>query len=61
MKKGDFSKLLNRQTEEAAALAKARIPKPQENLLKRTAKIETRRCSACKTEIIAKGKSSCCS
>jgi hypothetical protein len=27
--------------EEAAALAKARIPKLQENLLKRTAKIET--------------------
>jgi hypothetical protein len=38
---GIFLKLLNRKLEEAAALAKARIPKLQENLLKRTAKIET--------------------
>jgi hypothetical protein len=32
-------------------LAKARIPKLQENLLKRTAKIETQAGAACKTEI----------
>jgi histidinol dehydrogenase len=38
---GIFLKLLNPKLEEAAALAKARIPKQQENLLKRTAKIET--------------------
>jgi hypothetical protein len=34
-------------------LAKARIPKLQENLLKRTAKIETQAGAACKTEIVA--------
>jgi hypothetical protein len=39
---GDFSKTVKpAKLEEAAALAKARIPKLQENLLKRTAKIET--------------------
>jgi hypothetical protein len=38
---GIFLKLLNRQNSKKAALAKARIPKLQENLLKRTAKIET--------------------
>jgi hypothetical protein len=38
----DFSKTVKpAKLEEAAALAKARIPKLQENLLKRTAKIET--------------------
>jgi hypothetical protein len=40
---GDFSKTVKpAKLEEAAALAKARIPKLQENLLKRTAKIETK-------------------
>jgi hypothetical protein len=51
MKNGDFLKLLNRQNSKKAALAKARIPKLQENLLKRTAKIETQAGAACKTEI----------
>jgi hypothetical protein len=41
MKNGDFSKTVKPAKLEAAALAKARIPKLQENLLKRTAKIET--------------------
>jgi hypothetical protein len=46
-----FSKTVKpAKLEEAAALAKARIPKLQENLLKRTAKIETQ-AGACKTEI----------
>jgi hypothetical protein len=45
---GDFSKLLNRQTRRSIT---ARIPKLQENLLKRTAKIETQAGAACKTEI----------
>jgi hypothetical protein len=53
---GIFLKLLNRQ-EEAAALAKARIPKLQENLLKRTAKIETQAGAAlAKQKLVAKGK-----
>jgi hypothetical protein len=48
---GGFSKTVKpAKLEEAAALAKARIPKLQENLLKRTAKIETQ-AGACKTEI----------
>jgi hypothetical protein len=51
MKNGDFSKTVKPAIEEAAALAKARIPKLQENLLKRTAKRDPSRCSACKTEI----------
>jgi hypothetical protein len=37
---GIFTKLLKPANEEAAALAKARIPKLQKLLLKRTAKIE---------------------
>jgi hypothetical protein len=36
-----FSKTVKPAKLKAAALAKARIPKLQENLLKRTAKIET--------------------
>jgi histidinol dehydrogenase len=58
---GDFLKLLNRQNSEAAALAKARIPKLQENLLKRTAKIETQAGAAQKQKLVAKGKECCCS
>jgi hypothetical protein len=45
-----FLKPLN-QNSKKAALAKARIPKLQENLLKRTAKIETQAGAALKTEI----------
>jgi hypothetical protein len=48
--------------EEAAALAKTRIPKLQENLLKRTAKIETQAGAAlAKQKLVAKGKKCCCS
>jgi hypothetical protein len=50
MKNWDFSKTVKpAKLEEAAALAKARIPKLQENLLKRTAKIETQAGAALKT------------
>jgi hypothetical protein len=52
-----FFKTVKPANRRSAALAKARIPKPQENLLKRTAKIETQAGAAlCKTEIIANGK-----
>jgi hypothetical protein len=54
---GIFLKLLNRQNSEAAD--KARIPKLQENLLKRTAKIETQ-AGAAKQKLVARGKK-CCS
>jgi hypothetical protein len=55
---GDFSKTVKpAKLEEAAALAKARIPKLQENLLKRTAKIETQAGAAlAKQKLVAKGK-----
>jgi hypothetical protein len=61
MKNGDFSKTVKPAKLEAAALAKARIPKLQENLLKRTAKIETQAGAAlAKQKLVAKGKC-CCS
>jgi hypothetical protein len=52
-----FSKTVKpAKLEEAAALAKARIPKLQENLLKRTAKIETQ-AGAAKQKLVAKERS----